>query len=165
MCVRPQNLVLKKATPLACNILKLRQIDSTLYEQCLAILNPIRSGCRLQLSHQDNDGVTERLAMAKAFFYRQRLDPEFIKNGISNLLAGYPILAGRLGKTAGTGQPCIWLNNAGVHFRHLHSSSLRKYIEANSMSTNSTQGTALPNWTEVTGAKHSSKVLLCCTLV
>ena len=107
----------------------------------------------MQLSHQDSDGVTERLAMSKAFFYKEHLDPECIKMGLSNLLADYPILAGRLGKTAGTGQPCIWLNNAGVQFRHFQSSAPTKHFQANSSGANSRQGTALPTWTEVTNAK------------
>ena len=84
----------------------------------------------LQLSHQDVDGVTEKLAMCKAFFYSSQLDAECIKNGISNLLAGYPILAGRLGRTAKAGQPCVWLSNAGVQFRHLCSSAHSKSFAA-----------------------------------
>lgn len=112
----------------------------------------------VQLSHQDFDGVTERLAMSKAFFYRQHLDTDCIKNGISNLLAGYPILAGRLGRTAGTVQPLIWLNNAGVHFRHLYSSASRQYFQANNLSASSRQGTALPTWTEVKALEMAKAV-------
>ncbi|KAL3142514.1 hypothetical protein ABBQ38_002836 [Trebouxia sp. C0009 RCD-2024] len=116
---------------------------------CGGQVEPTADTDNLVLSHQDIDGVTERLAMSKAFFYEQCLDAECIKHGISNLVAGYPVLAGRLGKTAGTGQPCIQLNNAGVQFRHLQSSASRGYFQANSPSAGSRRGAALPNWTEV----------------
>ena len=89
--------------------------------------------------------------MCKAFFYSSLIDTECIKNGITNLLAGYPILAGRLGTTAETGQPCVWLSNAGVQFRHLCSSAHSNSFTAVKLDGSNMRGanSDLPEWIEV----------------
>ncbi len=104
---------------------------------------------QLQLSHQDVDGVTDRLAMSKAFFYKHRLDSQRIKNGISNLLAGYPILAGRLGKVAVTGQPCVRLTNQGVLFQESQIPASSNCFKANELDMQQWIHAGLPAWIAV----------------
>ena len=102
-----------------------------------------------QLSHQDVDGVTEQLAMSKAFFYKHRLNGECIQDGISNLLAGYPVLAGRLGRVADTDQACIWLVNGGVSFREIACPASSDCFKADELDMKQWMSGGLPAWIEV----------------
>ena len=108
---------------------------------------------------QDVDGVTEKLAMCKAFFYSQSLDSECIKMGISNLLAGHPILAGRLGQE--TGQPCVWLNNAGMQFEHLQSLSATARFQVNALGTKNRKHDRPPGWVEVSRQSKLALAIVC----
>jgi len=95
------------------------------------------------------DGVTDRLAMSKAFFYKQRLDSECVKSGLSNLLAGYPVLAGRLGKLAETGQACVHLTNSGVPFRETQLAATSNCFKAGKLDVQRWSHAGLPVWIEV----------------
>ncbi len=87
--------------------------------------------------------------MSKAFFYKQRLDSECIKCGLSNLLASYPVLAGRLGKLAKTGQACVHLTNSGVPFRKTQLAATSKCFKAGKLDMQHWSHAGLPVWIEV----------------
>lgn len=136
-------------TPAGCSYIRpdwLRPPDQALCKKATHGLKATRI-CP-QLSHQDVDGVTDRLAMSKAFFYKQRLDSECIKSGLSNLLAGYPVLAGRLGKLAKTGQAYVYLTNSGVPFRETQLAATSNCFEAGKLDMHRSHA-GLPIWIEV----------------
>ena len=136
--------------PAGCSYIRpdwLRPPDQAL---CKKATHGLKATCICpQLSHQDVDGVTDRLAMSKAFFYKQRLDSECVKSGLSNLLAGYPVLAGRLGKLAKTGQACVYLTNNGVPFRETQLAATSSCFKAGKLVMQHWSHAGLPIWIEV----------------